>query len=243
MTKVKVLIVEDELLAAEDIKEQLLDAGYFITGIARTYEEALTLFKQDLPDLVLLDIQLDGEKDGIAVASAINKLTKVPIIYITGSAEDNLLERAKNTQPVTFVLKPFRAKEFITNVALAIKNFAQHNSVEKSLLSNAVFIPIPPSGHEKVLKEDILYVEGDGSYTTLVTQHNKKYDITLYLSKLIPQLESDSLVRISKKHVINAHHLTKINKKAVWLGHEKLTVGEHYRKTLMQRLSFIKTNP
>ena len=243
MAKVKVLIVEDELLAAEDIKEQLEESGYEVTGVARTYEDALKLFKNDLPDLVLLDIQLDGEKDGIAVASTINKLTKVPIIYITGSAEDNLLERAKDTQPVTFVLKPFRAKEFITNVDLAIENFARQVEVEKSLLGNAIFVPTPDGGHEKVLKEDILYVEGDGSYTSLITRHGKKYDITLYLSKLVPQLESDSLVRISKKHVINAHHLTKIEKRIVWLGEEKLTVGDHYRKTLMQRLSFIKTKP
>ncbi|MEK6479381.1 response regulator [Catalinimonas sp. 4WD22] len=243
MAKVKILIVEDELLAAEDIKEQLEEAGYEVTGIARSYEGALKLFKQELPDLVLLDIQLDGEKNGIAVASTINKLTKVPIIYITGSAEDNLLEQAKNTQPVTFVLKPFRAKEFITNVDLAIENFARQNTKDHLLLDNAVFIPTSDGGHEKVLKDDILYVEGDGSYTSLITKYGKKYDITLYLSKLIPQLESDDLVRISKKHVINAHHLTKIEKKAIWLGEEKLSVGEHYRKTLMQRLSFIKTKP
>lgn len=243
MAKVKILIVEDELLAAEDIKEQLEEEGYEVTGIARTYESALQLFKQNLPDLVLLDIQLHGRRDGIAVAHTINKLTKVPIIYITGSTEDTMLERAKITQPVTFVLKPFRAKEFITNVDLAIENFVKHNEIEQSLLNDAVFIPTSCGGHEKVKKDDILYVEGDGSYTTLFTQHNKKYDITLYLSKLVPQLEADSLVRISKKHVINARYLTKLERRAVWLGERKLLIGEHYKKTLMQRLNLVKTKP
>lgn len=234
------MIVEDELIAATDIQEQLEDAGYEVTGIARSYEEALALFQETSPDLVLLDIQLDGDKDGIEVARKLNKLSLVPIVYITGNAEDETMRRARKTRAVSFVQKPFRARAFMTSLDLIVENVAKKRNGADTVLKDAIFLPSYKQGHEKVLKKEIRYIEGDRSYVRIFTGDGT-YDITTNLATLLPQLDSRDFLRVSKKYIINVQHLSKINKDEVTVHGKCITIGEHYRKELLNSLNFVRT--
>lgn len=240
MARVKILIVEDDLIAAEDIKEILEETNYVITGIARSFDEAVELFKDTNPDLVVMDIQLDGQKDGIDVAAELSHINQVPIIYLTGKAEHEVLKRAIRTQAATYILKPYRVEELLTNVDLAIRNFAKSKINAVTALSEAVFLPTDNNGHEKVMKKDIHYIEGDRGYVRIYT-HDKMFHITTNLATLTLQLESPDFLRVSKKYVVNAHHLVKLNKDSVWIEDRQILIGDNYRKELYDRLNLVRT--
>ena len=118
--KAKVLVVEDEAIVARDIAQQLANMGYDPVGIAASGAQAVALVAELKPDLVLMDIQLAGPLDGIAAAQAIRSRFAVPAVFLTAFAADDVLERAKLTEPFGYILKPFSERELRTVLAMAL---------------------------------------------------------------------------------------------------------------------------
>lgn len=119
-TKPRVLVVEDELVVARDIAQQLIDLGYTPVGSASRGEEAITLVAELRPDLVLMDIQLAGQMDGISAAQIIRTQHAIPVVFLTAFAADEVLARAKLTEPFGYILKPFSERELRTVLAMAL---------------------------------------------------------------------------------------------------------------------------
>ena len=104
--KKKILIVEDEVMLSTWLKMQLEDEGYEVCGNFTTGEEAVEFVKEIKPDIILMDINLVGEIDGIEAAEVINEKSKIPIIFMTGYEEPEVVERAQKTKPVAYLTKP-----------------------------------------------------------------------------------------------------------------------------------------
>ncbi|MDP3097621.1 MAG: response regulator [Syntrophales bacterium] len=126
MPKAKILIVEDETIVARDIQKSVETMGYFVCAIASSGEEAVQKASETRPDLVLMDIVLKGDMDGIRAAEQINALFKIPIVYLTAYDDENILQRAKITTPYGYITKPFddRALRIAIEIAL-YKNQAE----------------------------------------------------------------------------------------------------------------------
>ena len=118
--KSKVLVVEDEGIVARDIAQQIAGLGYHPVGITAHGEQAVELVAQLKPDLVLMDIQLAGAMDGVTAAHAIRSRFSVPVVFLTAFAADDVLERAKLTEPFGYILKPFSERELRTTLAMAL---------------------------------------------------------------------------------------------------------------------------
>jgi signal transduction histidine kinase len=116
----RILIVEDELLVARDIEQQLSALGYEVVGVTREGEQALTLVASLRPHLVLMDIQLAGAMDGIAAAQILRTQFALPVVFLTAFAADDILARAKLTEPFGYVLKPFSERELSTVLSMAL---------------------------------------------------------------------------------------------------------------------------
>ena len=116
----KILIVEDERIISEDIKKRLQKLGYSVPSIARTGEEAIQKTKVLHPDLVLMDIVLEGEMDGIEAAAHIKSLCEIPIVYLTAYADRKTLERAKITEPYGYILKPFDDRDLHITIDIGL---------------------------------------------------------------------------------------------------------------------------
>ena len=108
MSKIKIGIVEDEMLIALGISEALKELGYDVTEVANSYTEALEMIVNEKPDILLLDIQLSGHKDGIDLAWKIKNDFQIPFIFLTANADLATVERAKNVSPQAYLIKPFR---------------------------------------------------------------------------------------------------------------------------------------
>ncbi len=129
MSDENILVVEDERLVAEDIKETLEELGYDVIGIVDNGERAVERAREQMPDLVLMDIVLKGEMDGIKAAHIIRSELDIPVIYLTAYADDKRLKRAKATEPYGYIIKPYRERELHSNIEIALSK----NKMEKKL--------------------------------------------------------------------------------------------------------------
>lgn len=117
---IRILIVEDESIVAEDIQRSLENMGYSILSIVSSGEEAIEKVKENEPDLILMDIMLDGEIDGIEAADMIRSFSNIPIIFLTAYSDEKILERAKITEPFGYIIKPFKERELQINIEIAL---------------------------------------------------------------------------------------------------------------------------
>lgn len=118
---VKVLIVEDDAIVASYLRSELFQLGYTITGIVSSGKDALTAIELVVPDLVLMDIQLDGDLDGIETANRLPAALELPVIYITGSSEESTIVRASGTKPWGYLIKPLDNRKLHATMTMALK--------------------------------------------------------------------------------------------------------------------------
>ncbi|WP_199315250.1 hybrid sensor histidine kinase/response regulator [Aerosakkonema funiforme] len=123
ITSIRILIVEDEGIIAQDMQDCLEDLGYNVIAIADTGEKALKKVAETHPDLVLMDIRLKGDMDGIQAAEQIWELFQIPVIYTTGHSDKSTLERAKQTAPFGYLIKPFEERELYVAIETALRRY------------------------------------------------------------------------------------------------------------------------
>jgi two-component system, response regulator PdtaR len=149
--KSKILIVEDELIVAEDLKMTLATLGYEVVGISATGEHAIELAGKLKPDVILMDIMLAGELDGIATAGEIRAKYDIPVIYVTAYADENLVARAKLTEPFGYIVKPFNEREVHSNIEISL----YRHRIEKEIKKRDAILLALGSGIEWFLREFI----------------------------------------------------------------------------------------
>jgi len=133
MGPAKILVVEDETIVARDIQQSLTRLGYDVPTTATSGEEAIRKTKEINPDLILMDIVLKGQMDGVETVRQINRQFDVPVIYLTAYADDATLERAKTTSPAGYMLKPFHPNELRPTIELALHRAQIDRHLKESL--------------------------------------------------------------------------------------------------------------
>lgn len=127
MTERTVLIVEDEALVAEDIALALEKNDFTVSAIAYSKEDALAALQSNTPDMAILDINLNGEMQGIEIASVIGELYHIPFIFLTSYSDKRTLTDAKFTEPAGYIVKPFTEAGLYSTLEVALYNYAQKN--------------------------------------------------------------------------------------------------------------------
>lgn len=118
--KYKILIVEDQPITAMDIKQTIINLGYKVVNISNSHKSAIQKFEEIMPDLVIMDICLDGEIDGIDTVKQIYKIKKIPVIYLTAFTDDATIDRAIETNPSSYEIKPFNRASLNSSIKIAI---------------------------------------------------------------------------------------------------------------------------
>ena len=124
MSQIRVLVVEDEPLIAEDIRETLDNIDFLVSGVSYDDETALKELSENTPDIALLDVNLGCELDGIDIAEIINKEYKIPFIFLTSYADRGTVDRAKHTRPMGYIVKPFDERDLFTTLEIALHNYS-----------------------------------------------------------------------------------------------------------------------
>ena len=116
----RILVVEDERLVARELEERLTEIGHFVVASVASGEGAIEQVRALKPELVLMDIKLEGPMDGIRAAEIIRRETGLPVIYLTAFADEHTLQRAKLTEPYGYILKPFQERELRVNIEMSL---------------------------------------------------------------------------------------------------------------------------
>ncbi len=153
VAKIKVLIVEDDRLIAENSSMMLRSQGYEVSDICNSSERALDSIRKNPPDIVLVDILLKGEQDGINFADRLRQDFDIPFVYVTATSDENILERAKVTSPYGYIIKPFNDRDLHSNIEMALYKF--HSETRLELLNEMLYALNDISRHsEDALDED-----------------------------------------------------------------------------------------
>lgn len=130
MSELKILIIEDEPVIAENISMYLNNADFTVSGIAYDDEEAVNQLRTNTPDAVILDINLDSAIDGIQIADYINKNFQLPFLFLTSYSDKETLQRAKVVEPSGYIVKPFNGQTLLASLEIAISNFANRSNCQ-----------------------------------------------------------------------------------------------------------------
>ena len=137
--KARILIVEDESIIALDLQTSLQHAGYAIVGVASSGEEAIALAQHQQPDLILMDIRLRGQIDGIEAAQKIREQQSCPVVFLTAHTDSQTLDRAKLTDPFGYLTKPFDDHSLMTTIEIALARYASEQAIREALVKQREF--------------------------------------------------------------------------------------------------------
>ena len=234
MSKLNILIVEDEPLIADDIAMILGKNNYEISGIEDNAVDAMEILASQKVDLVLLDINIEGDTDGIQLAHQINTTFNVPFIFLTSYYDNNTLKRAKGANPVGYIVKPFDEGDLVANIELAKFKTANKASTHR----NEKFFIRNNNKLESINADDILYVESDDNYANIYTT-SQKYVVPHTLKSVEAQLPSQHFTRIHKSYLINFTKISSIHEGFVFINSTKLSIGRAYKDQLLNSLSIL----
>lgn len=245
MSFLKVGVVEDELVIARTILSTLDELGYEHCGPAITYTEGVELIENDRPDLLLVDIQLAGRKDGVDLAEKINESYKIPFIFLTANSDIETIERAKKVSPDAYIVKPFTKQELYAAIEIAFHNFTlrqradEHEKTPPYLLRNFMFVK-DGYAFKKVFFHELLYVESEANYVLLHLTSGKKIAVRSTINDFISQLDPAVFVRIHRRFSVNVQMLEDIFPNEIALANIKLPIGKSYRQDLLNVLGISK---
>jgi DNA-binding LytR/AlgR family response regulator len=238
MEKIKVLIVEDKLLIAEDIRQRLEKHSLEVVDICSSGEEAIEKAKSKNPDLILMDIELSGAMDGISAAQIISQQLATPVIYLSDYTDDKTLARAKKTQPANYLTKPFNEADLIRAIDLAFSN-AQHVPLAGNRLTRPVFVRTESQVYSKLDLREILYLEADRSYCKVIT-NTRTFTLSTSMNNVYEQLNHEDFVKVHRSYIVNVSRITSLDGNGIKIGEIEIQMSKEYRDNLMKLLKIIR---
>lgn len=239
MSKVKVLIVEDEAIIAENISDTLEELGYEVLEPANRFSEAIELIESEHPDIAILDIQLGGRKSGIDLAIQINEQYNFPFIFLSSNTDQLTLEEAKQVEPLAYLVKPFSKEELYTSIEVALFNYAKRvekNLDEESLIiRNALFIK-QGKVFVRLNFSEILFLKSDHVYIEIAMISGEKYTVRGSLNDYIDKL-NETFFRAHRSYIINLAYLTELRQASISMGTEEIPIGRNQREEIFTRLN------
>jgi DNA-binding LytR/AlgR family response regulator len=205
-----ILIVEDELDLGQNIRELLKYLGYTVSGIIDNGKDVLDFLKENTPDLILMDIQIKGDLDGITLCKKIKSIYDIPVVYLTAFSDISFLDRISSYPYEGYLLKPFTVEELNTTVHLGL-----NAKKKRGIKPEKNIITIKDKGFTvPISTQDILFFQADGLYTKIQTK-TKSYVVRDILKDLIDSIRSSRFIRVHKSYVINVKEIDSFNSKEI----------------------------
>lgn len=244
---IKILVVEDEMIIAAKISMFLTELGYEVTGILPRAEEALLQLVENAPDIALLDIQLKGSMDGIALAQVMQKEHQIPVIFLTANSDDATFQRAKAAKPYAFLAKPFKKLDLQRALELTVSLMANQlvgaqkeqpvSEHTQFILSDRIFVR-NKDRMVKIMFEAILYIEAERNYCRIFTK-TKEYLLTMPMKNLEDQLPPAIFQRIHRSHIVNLTQVDEVDESTVIIGQKTLPLSKSNREELLMRIKTV----
>ena len=237
--KVRVLIVEDEFITIETLTLVLKEMNCVVSGDAMSAKEAITILDKGETDLAILDINIKGDKDGIWVAQQIQEKYHIPFIFLTAFGDKNTVQRAIETGPYGYLVKPFSKVDVFTAVEVAINNFSRQNDglkIQNNPITTQGSIFIRDDYMFVKLKiEDILYIKSDKNYLEIHLA-NKMHLTRGKMSDFMKNLPLEKFMQVQRSFVVNIEVVDLIGAGFLKIGSIDIPLGLKYKDELKKRI-------
>lgn len=233
MQKPKIGVVEDEMVIADTICLNLRKLGYSTTTTSPSYARAIKMMEEEKPDLMLVDINLGGEKDGVDLAKYIRDNYPIPLIFLTANSDAATLERAKLVNPDAYIVKPYKKSDLYAAIEIAISNrsrqYKRPDQVDYIMVKDGYdFI--------KVFLLEILFIQSDQNYAVLNLKNGKKLMVRSTLGEMIEKLPAQLFYRINRGTIVNLHHIHKIKTDSIQIADTDFSVNKAMRDNLVSAM-------
>ncbi len=245
--KVRILVVEDEFITLDMLRDYLENSGYDVSGDAMSADEAIDVLERFDTDLVLLDINIKGDRDGIWIAEQIRQHYQIPFIFLSAYSDAPTIERAANTYPYGYLVKPFTQADVFTAIEVALKNFAREvrplNLPEQNwadgaelLINQFIFIKDNQT-FRKIVIADIHFVQAHKNYIELhFSNHRAVIRSTLQrFSKVLPQTH---FVQTHRSFLVNMRFIDEINAQTLKVGEQTVPLSKANRDDFLKKINF-----
>ncbi len=234
MSKVRVFLVEDELIHAENAKISIEEAGFEFCGEIDQADKALEAINEANPDIVLMDISLPGKNNGITLATKLKERNGPPVIFATSFSDSETIKEAAETSPSSYLVKPISTENLKAAVTLALSKYEIKTSKPETK-EESIFIK---SGNklQKVFISDILWIEAAGdNYCKVVTADHQLVSRHT-IKAMIRELNSDQFIQTHRAYVVNKHKIESIHEKeqVVIIAENELPIGRSYKDALYE---------
>ncbi len=252
MSKTNVLVVEDESIVSKDIQLSLKKLGYNVVGAAATSEKAIDLIRSEKPDIVLMDIMLKGDVNGIETAEIVKNEFGIPVIYLTAYADESTLAKAKVTEPYGYIIKPFKEIDLHTSIEMAIYKHKKESEIKKerdflySLVENKEgseneFIFVKANSKlVKINTKDIYYIEALKDYV-VINESSTRYTIHSTMKDIEAKMGTEDFIRVHRSFIVRLDKIAAIEFPNLILEKDKkiIPIGGSYREDLTSKIKLI----
>ena len=253
MAALSIVIVEDEPIVAADLARQLRKFGYRVAARFVDGESAVDFVVQSPPDLLLMDVNLAGQIDGIETVRRIQQHhADLPVVYLTANTDERTFEEARATTPAAFLSKPFRSRDLRAAVELAVQRTAHRThppeaeahppapdlAPEESafLLRDRIFVR-HKNRLERLLIDDIQYVAAEGYYCRIVAGE-ARHLLNVTLKKFEAFLtDRPAFMRVHRSYLVNLAAVTAIDEAALYIGEQSIPTSRSLRPALLERFT------
>lgn len=252
MSKINILVVEDESIVSKDIQYSLKKLGYSVVGAASTGEKAIELAKTEHPDIVLMDIMLRGDLNGIQTAEIIRGEMAIPVVFLTAYTDESTLAKAKVSEPYGYIIKPFKEIDLQTSIEMAIYKHGKEQEIIKerdflfsivenkeSTSANFVFVK-SNSRLVKLKTSDIYYIEALKDYVVIHTI-DTRYTIHSTMKYIETKMGIADFIRVHRSFIVRLDKIASIEFPNLTLENDKkvIPIGGSYRDDLNNRIKMI----
>ncbi len=243
---IRILIVEDNVIIADDMQSMLEEIGYEIVDNVIVYEQAEEVLKTQQVDLVLIDIILASDKTGIDLGKHIRENYDIPFIFVTSNSDRATVENAKTVKPNGYLVKPFEQQDLYTSIEIALSNFSQaekssgtssngmHDAevaVSNSVLKDSIFVK-KQHLYYRIQFGDIQFIKADNVYLEVNTV-DKKFLVRSPLKDYLEKLPKHKFYRAHKSYIVNVDHIDAINSKDIMINNNLIPISKEFKEFII----------
>jgi DNA-binding LytR/AlgR family response regulator len=233
--KVKIGIVEDEMIIASVIQDCLKKLNYEVVEPVISFNDAIEMLYTEQPDMVLIDIRISGNKDGIELAEYIRENYSIPFIYLTANSDKETLTRAKKTNPNAYLLKPFTQSDLYTAIEIGLNNFEMQKTMNSKVQTSIVI----KDGYDliNISFSEIVFLSSADNYVKFYLKNGKSILSRSTISEMISRLPQNLFCQISRSSIINMNFISKVEKNNVLVNDIPLPITSTYRQKLIAQIN------
>lgn len=232
----KILIVEDEAISAEGLESALRRLKYEVVGIAANALDALDLVAQHKPDLAFLDINIQGQKNGIWLAKQMN-LQGIPFVFLTAYGDKGTIKEAVDTSPLAYLIKPFTRGDIIAAIEMGAKEM-EKRSIELQEINKGDGYIFVKDEHQfiKIVFNEIQYIKSNGNYLEFYF-YGKKQLIRMSMKQILLDLPKNQFIQTHRSFIVNYPLINRVKNNNAIIGDAEIPIGASYKTDVLKMLN------